>query len=76
MVLLVPVPVVVIPPGVLVNVHVPVAGKPFKIALPVAVEHVGWVMAPTAGADGMAGWALITTLADAPEIHPVSLVTV
>jgi hypothetical protein len=38
---LVPVPVVVIPPGVLVNVQVPVAGKPFKITLPEATKHVG-----------------------------------
>ena len=41
MVLLVPVPVVVVPPGVLVNVQVPVAGKPFKTTLPVDVAHVG-----------------------------------
>ena len=41
MVLLVPVPVVVVPPGVLVNVQVPVVGKSFKTTLPVAVEHVG-----------------------------------
>ena len=40
-VVLFPVPVVVILPGVLVNVHVPVAGKPFKTTLPVATMHVG-----------------------------------
>ena len=76
MVLLVPVPVVVIPPEVLVNVHVPVAGKPFKTTLPVAVEQVGCVIVPTVGAVGADGAALITILADAPEIHPASLVTV
>jgi hypothetical protein len=37
---LVPVPVLVVPPGVLVNVHVPVAGNPFKTTL-LAAEHVG-----------------------------------
>ncbi len=76
MVLLVPVPVVVIPPGVLVNVHVPVAGKLFKTTPPDVVEQVGCVIVPTVGTDGADGAALITTLADAPEIHPVALVTV
>jgi hypothetical protein len=37
---LVPVPVFV-PPGVLVNVQVPVAGKPFRTTLPVATVQVG-----------------------------------
>ena len=52
---LVPVPVVVMLPGVLVNVQIPVAGKPFKITLPVATAQVGWVIVPTVGADGEAG---------------------
>ena len=76
MVELVPVPVVVVPPGLLVKVHVPVAGNPFKITLPVARAQVGWVIVPTVGAIGVAGCALITTLADAGEIHPEALVTV
>jgi hypothetical protein len=38
---LVPVPVLVTLPGVLVNVHVPVAGKPLKATLPVAKLQVG-----------------------------------
>ena len=33
-------------------------------------------MVPTVGAVGADGWALITTLADAEEIHPAALVTV
>ena len=41
MVALVPVLVVVTGPGVLVKVHVPVAGKPFKTTLPVTTAHVG-----------------------------------
>jgi hypothetical protein len=76
MVVLVPVPVVVVPPGVLVNVHVPVAGKPFNTTLPVDRAHVGCVIVPTEGAVGDAGCALITTLPDAPETHPAALVTV
>ena len=49
---LVPVPVVVVPPGVLVNVHVPVEGKPLNTTLPVAKEQVGCVIVPTTGAEG------------------------
>jgi len=75
-VVLVPVPVVVVPPGVLVNVHVPVEGKPFRTTLPVATVQVGWVIVPTIGAAGVAGCALMTTLPDAVEVHPEALVTV
>ena len=40
-VVLTPEPVVVVPPGVLVNVQLPVDGKPFKTTLPVAIVQVG-----------------------------------
>ena len=50
-----PEPVVVVPPGDLVSVQVPVAGKPFKTTLPVAKVQVGWVIVPTVGAVGVAG---------------------
>jgi hypothetical protein len=49
----VPVPVIVEPPGVAVTVQVPDAGSPLKATLPVAVVQVGWVMAPTIGAVGI-----------------------
>jgi len=45
--------VVVVPPGVLVSVHVPVAGNPDKTTLPVATLQVGWVMVPIVGAVGV-----------------------
>ena len=48
-------PVVVVPPGVLVKVHVPVAGKPLNTILPVPIAQVGWVMIPTVGAVGEDG---------------------
>jgi hypothetical protein len=76
MIVLVPVPVVVAPPGVLVNVQVPVAGKPFNTTLPVDITHVGCIMVPAIGAEGEPGAVLMTTLADAAEIHPDALVTV
>ena len=53
MVFVAPEPVVVKTPGVLVNVQVPVAGNPLKITLPVAVEHVGWVIVPIPGVAGV-----------------------
>jgi hypothetical protein len=49
---LVPVFVIVCPPGELVTVHVPEAGKPLKATVPVETVHVGCVIAPTIGAVG------------------------
>ena len=66
-----PVPVMVVDPTDSVTVQVPEAGKPLRATLPVAVAQVGWVMVPMIGADGVAGCALITALADATEVHPV-----
>ena len=70
MVELVPVPVVVIAPGDRVSVQVPAAGRPFRTTLPVATEQVGWVMVPISGAAGDPGDGLMTTLAEATELHP------
>jgi len=70
------VPVVVVPPGVLVNVQMPEAGKPFNTTLPVATAQVGWVIVPLVGAVGDDGWTVITTLAEAGETQPEELVTV
>ena len=67
-------PVPDIEPGLMV--HVPVAGKPLNTTLPVVAAHeAGWVISPIIGAVGATGAALITTAADASEIHPASLVT-
>jgi hypothetical protein len=67
---------VVVPPGVLVNVHVPVEGRPLNTTLPVATEQVGWVIVPTTGADGAVVGAFRTTLPEAAEIQPDASVTV
>ena len=72
----VPVPVEVVPPGFLVNVHVPVAGSPLNSTLPVATEQVGCVIVPTVGADGVAGCTLMTMLVVAKDVHPSAFVTV
>lgn len=71
-----PVPLFVIPPGVRVTVQLPVAGNPLRATLPVDNRQVGCVTVPTTGAEGVAGCALITALADAGEMHPEALVTV
>jgi hypothetical protein len=68
------VPVPVIFPGLMV--HVPVAGRPFNVTVPVdATQEEGWVIVPTTGAVGATGAALITTSADGSEIHPAAAVT-
>jgi tetrahydromethanopterin S-methyltransferase subunit B len=76
MVVVVPDPVVVIPPGVLVKVQLPAAGKPFNTKLPVETEQVGWVIVPMVGAVGEEGGAVIITSVDPVDKQPEALVTV
>ena len=45
-------PVPAIAPGLIIQLP---AGKTLNTTLPVATAQVGWVMVPTAGADGVAG---------------------
>ena len=71
-----PVPVIVVPPGFRVKVHVPVAGNPDKVTLPVGRSHVGWMMVPTTGAGGVEGAALIIIFTDIADVHPAAFVTV
>ena len=71
-----PVPIVITPPGVRVNVHVTIEGNPLSTTDPVGVVQVGCVRVPTIGAVGVDGTAFITTLADGTEVHPAALVTV
>ena len=52
------------------------AGSPLRTTLPVATAQVGCVTEPVTGAEGVIGWALITTPTEAKEIQPVALVTV
>jgi hypothetical protein len=75
-VLLVPVPVFVMVPGYRVSVHVPVAGKPSSTTLPVDTVHVGGVIVPAEGIEGIAGCGFITTDTDGSDIQVYELVTV
>ena len=68
-VVVVPVPVVVAPPGVVVTVHVPDAGKPFNTTLAFVVAQVGCVMVPNTGAVGAPAKVLIVTDVEATEVH-------
>lgn len=56
----VPDPLVVTPPGLRVSVHEPLEGNPLSATLPVETMHEGWVIVPNTGAEGVTGWALIT----------------
>lgn len=71
MVVLIPVPAIL--PGF--NIQLP-AGKPFNCTLPSANEHEGCIIVPDVGAAGVPGLAMITTFADATEVHPAEFVTV
>lgn len=71
-----PEPEIVDPPGAAVTVHVPEFGKPLKSTLPVAIEQVGCVIAPTTGAEGVEGCALITAFKEDTDTHPEAFITV
>ena len=64
----VPLPVVVAPPGLAVTVQVPVAGSPLSATLPVARPQVGWVMDPV---EGTPNWATVKMASSKPERGPV-----
>lgn len=73
----VPLPVIVEPPGDAVMVQVPVPGSPLNCTLPVPTVHVGCVIVPITGAVGVPGATLMVALVvDATEVHPEELVTV
>ena len=59
---------VIVPPGVLVNVQIPVGGKPFNTTLPVDTAHVGCVIVPTLGAAGI-GFTVAMTAVLAPVVQ-------
>ena len=62
-------PLPAIAPGLIVQAP---EGKPLKATLPVGTVQVGCVIVPTMG-DAVVGTELITTLAEATELHPVAV---
>lgn len=60
----------VILPGFIV--HVPLAGKPLKVTLPVAMAQVGWVMVPTTGAVGNGFTVAITAVLPETQLLAVA----
>ena len=74
--MLIPVPEVVIFPGVILIIHVPLTGNPFNPTLPVSVPLTGWVIVPINGAGGAAGCCGTTMFAEEIETQPSEFVTV
>jgi hypothetical protein len=74
-VFVVPVPVVILLPGVLFKVQDPDEGRPLNTTLPVATLAVGCLIVPTLGAEGIDGGVLITILDEATDVHPEEEVT-
>jgi hypothetical protein len=70
----IPEPAISAPPVLRVSVQLPVAGKPLRTTLPVATEHVGWVIIPTVGAEGRE-LTVIEVKADCALWHPLASVT-
>ena len=75
MVVLPPVPVNEDPVESVVNVQVPVTGKPISVTLPVDNVQPGWIIVPATGAAGEGGALPISTRPDNAEVHPNDLVT-
>jgi len=75
-VVVVPVPVVSVPPGVRVKVQVPLEGRPLISTLAVATLQLGWVIVPAIGADGIAGCASMRISDEDTDVQPEALVTV
>lgn len=72
----VPVPAIITPPGLRVNVQTPVAGNPLSSALPVGKLHDGWVIIPTSGADGPVITFSVYTAVAAAHGKPCGLLVV
>ena len=72
-VVLVPSPVFIIPPGVPFTVQVPDEGNPFRMTLPVEDVHVGGVMVPIVGAVGKGRTVTDVEAAGDGPLHPLAV---
>jgi hypothetical protein len=68
----VPLPVMVCPPGLAVTVQVPDDGRPLRATEPVDTVQVVWVMVPITGDEGAPETALIVTAFDATDVQPLN----
>jgi hypothetical protein len=77
MVVEVPLPVVVMPPGVRVIVQSPDEGNPFSWILPVETKHVVCVIVPIEGAAGLWLTVIVVDAEAEGPLHPfaVTLIT-
>ena len=76
MLVLLPLPLEVTPPGYLVRVQLPEDGSPDNTTLPVDTLQVGWVIVPVPGAPGVTGWEFMLTEAVEPDVQPSLFLTV
>ena len=68
-----PVPVVVVPPGLLVNVQFP-AGNPLMTTEPVGAEQAGCALTTTVGgAGGVVFWEMVIAAVFAQPLTPVTV---
>lgn len=72
----VPLPDTVAPLWIIAIVQLPVPGSPLRTTEPLASSHVGWVISPDSGADGVGGCSLITICAEGSEVQPSPFETV
>ena len=73
-IVVVPDPEYVVPPGDSVTVHVPAEGRFVNSILPLGLEQSGWVTEPVIGVPGVEPDALITPVAEeATEVQPETL---
>ena len=70
---LAPVPSISTFPGDLVRVHVPAAGNPPTIMVPVLTSQPGWVIVPIEGAEGRSGALFRVAPAEEGEVHPADV---
>ena len=74
--MVIPVPVVLTPPGERVIIQLPETGRPLRLTLPVGTVTVVRVIVPTTGAFGVTGGGGIIIFADGTDKHPSLVDTV
>jgi hypothetical protein len=73
MVVVVPLPDVITPPGVRIIIQSPEEGNPFNTTLPIEMKQVGWVIVPIVGAAGVALTVTVVEAAADGPLHPFAI---